>query len=112
MRYAPLTYLMRGRSYWKNIDWLETQLGYDLFSSVPSSVQTVIESRDIADIKQWLDQHSANSSPSAPLMANFELSDVSGQVATPIISYTAIGHRQCIPPPAKRQYSHRMHRAN
>lgn len=34
----------------RNIDWLETQIGYDLFANVPTSIEAVIEGRDVADI--------------------------------------------------------------
>jgi endonuclease G len=43
----------------RNIDWLENQIGYDLFSNIPTAVQAVIESRSIADIQKWLNNNKA-----------------------------------------------------
>ena len=43
----------------RNIDWLENQIGYDLFSNIPTAEQAVIESRSIADIKQWINNNRA-----------------------------------------------------
>lgn len=41
----------------RNIDELEQQIGYDLFSNIPTPEQAVIESRSIADIQQWINNN-------------------------------------------------------
>lgn len=41
----------------RNIDWLENQIGYDLFSNIPTAEQAVIESRSIVDIQQWINNN-------------------------------------------------------
>ncbi|MEG4854765.1 DNA/RNA non-specific endonuclease [Microcoleus sp. B5-D4] len=41
----------------RNIDWLENQIGYDFFSNIPTAEQAVIESRSIADIQQWINNN-------------------------------------------------------
>ncbi|MEG4445304.1 DNA/RNA non-specific endonuclease [Microcoleus sp. AT9_B5] len=38
----------------RNIDELENQIGYDLFSNIPTAEQAVIEGRSITDIQQWI----------------------------------------------------------
>jgi hypothetical protein len=35
----------------RNIDWLENQVGYDFFANIPTSVQNVIESYRVSDIR-------------------------------------------------------------
>jgi hypothetical protein len=79
----------------RNIDWLENQVGYDFFANIPTSVQNVIESYRVSDIRDWIDGH--RNLPAAQLRAESELSEPElynrdTQVLTSVISHSAIGH--------------------
>jgi DNA/RNA endonuclease G (NUC1) len=61
----------------RNIDWLETQIGYNLFANIPASAGAVIEGRDVADIQRWIINNDPTiTSPSSFLMADSESVDV------------------------------------